>query len=109
MGKYAEKDKNGNIIYKEISDRKKCLTRQEWKSLIQETRLKDHVFKEGTDFKDENGRKVSYFWAVFNYYAGFPLTVAEIHSRYGRGVEINTLDMGYPNCELRIRAYHNWK
>jgi hypothetical protein len=108
--RYATKDENGKVIIREISDRKKCLTYAEWKSLLEETTMKDHLWQSGSDYKyDSDGKRTAYFWVKFNYYAGFPLMVAEIHSRFGRGVEVNTLDVGFPNYELDIRAYSDWR
>ena len=109
MTKQAYKDKDGTIKYIEISDRKKCLTYAEWKYILEETKMKDHVYLSGSDVKIVDGRNESYFWCKFNHYAGYPLTVAEIHSRYGRGLEVITSDKGYPNMELQIRAYHDFR
>ena len=107
--KYAEKDENGNIVIREISDRKKCLTYAEWQYILKETQMKNHEYLSGTDVKIVDGKNISYFWCKFNHYAGYPLTVAEIHSKYGRGVEVNTADIGYPNMELQIRAYNDFR
>ena len=108
--KYATKDENGNITYHEISDKKKCLTYKEWQEILNETTFKDHTYSNGSDYYcNSEGKRINYFWAKFNHYARFPFLVAEIHSRFGRGVEIETTDIGYPNYELRIRAYSNFK
>ena len=107
--KYAIKDENGKIVMKEISDRKKCLTKAEWQQILNETQMKNHAYRNGLDYKYENGKRVNYFWVKFNHYAGFPLTVAEIHSHFGRGIDVIVNDIGYPNCELIMRAYRKWK
>ena len=108
--KYATKDKSGRIVYHDTSDRKKCLTYAEWQGILNEPTFKDHTYSSGSDYYcNSDGKRITYFWAKFNQYARFPFLVAEIHSRFGRGVEVKTFDIGYPNYELRIRAYHNWK
>ena len=109
MTKQAYRDKDGTIKYIEISDRKKCLTYAEWQYILKETQMKNHEYLSGSDVKIVDGKNISYFWCKFNHYAGFPLTVAEIHSKYGRGVEVTTLDIGYPNIELQIRAYNDFR
>lgn len=109
MTKQAYKDENGNIIYKYTSDRKKCLTFEEWRDILENTRLKDYQYLSGTDMKFIDGKCIRYFWCKFNRYSSYPLTIAEIHSKYGRGIEVITADAGYPNTELQIRAYNDFR
>ena len=109
MSIYAELDENGKVVHRELSDRKKCLTFAEWKYILENTRIKDHQYLSGTDMQFVDGKCVRYFWCKFNHYSAFPLTVAEIHSKYGRGVDVTTVNMGLPNVELRIRAYHDFR
>ena len=109
MTKQAYRDKDGTIKYIEISDRKKCLTYAEWQYILKNTQMKNHEYSSGTDTKFVNGKRENYFWCKFNHYAGYPLTIAEIHSKYGRGIEVITTDIGYPNVQLEIRAYNDFR
>lgn len=99
MTKFAYKDEKGLVHYKEVSDRKKCLSQKELSDLINQTPLNNHVFKVERDSQ--------YHIVHFNYWAGYPLILAEINSRYGRGIEVIIDQANYPSCEMLIRAYKN--
>lgn len=83
MTKQAYIDDKGHIMYREISDRKKCLNRQEFFKIVNETPLKNHAYMTGQAHIDGN----LYHFVSFNNWAGFPLVLAEINSLYGRGIE----------------------
>ena len=94
-------DGNGNVKHRELSDRKKCLSRQEFFKIVNETPLKNHVYMTGQTCIDGNFYHVVYF----NHWAGFTLVLAELNSMYGRGIETILNQEEYPSCQLLIRAY----
>ena len=107
--KYATKDKDGNITYTEVSDRKKCLTYNEFKKFIDETDFGKHIINRGTDSKFLGTNNNNYFWALFNNYSTYPMDIAKLHEWFGRGVEVETYFMDKNISEVYIRAYKSWK
>lgn len=105
MTKQAYRDENGNIKYRVISDRKKCITLKEFHEILNIQPFQNAIFSSGREFRKGN----PYYFARFNHWAGFPLVVAEIHSKFGRGVEVEVCWENHPSCVMYIRAYRGKK
>ena len=97
----AYMDEKGHVKHREISDRKKCLSRKEFLQVVNGTPFKNHVYMTGKAHFDNN----LYHFASFNHWAGFPLVIVEINSMYGKGVEIILNTKENPSCTMFIRAY----
>lgn len=103
MTKQAYKDENGHVRYREISDRKKCLTRQEFFKIVNGRPFQSHVCATGLVYA--NG--IPYHMVSFNHWAGFPLILSGINTLFGRGIETLISMDEYPFCVLLIRAYRH--